>query len=464
MATRATRLDLKPLQRQSGVVLVFSILVLLVLTVLGVASMSSSNMQERMAGNANLEARAFEAASAGVANSVSFAADFFDDPDAAFSGTLHPQIDLDCGSETQLVDPSDPNSDRIGGWYDGDTPVATPWSNPTTINNGMAQYRQRLYCLISDDVDVPRSRLFVESRGEALAGGQVLATREIEVRVDLLPVFEAGQDMPPIYLDGATGDEECKKNQGSYCFPNSGSFVIDGNGGPAVGTGNDTLTKDIFDAAGDDKKGTFEDGIETIDAGAPWNDPELVLKFIEAVKDAANDNANGRVYDSTDNNNTIAGNESLLTENGEPQTSYFPDGATFNGSPTGEGILVVEGDLNAGGTPEWKGLILVIGGSYSVNGSGNGGMEGTLVILNPEEASDFGPLDSMSFAGGGNATYKASCEELKKASALDSKINDLWNPDCNDRPDTIEQAGIDLLRIVSWRENIGWREASDFGL
>ena len=71
MDIHAPRLELHFPQRQAGAVLVFSILVLLILTVLGVASMSSSNMQERMAGNARLEAEAFEAASAGVSDPVS---------------------------------------------------------------------------------------------------------------------------------------------------------------------------------------------------------------------------------------------------------------------------------------------------------------------------------------------------------------------------------------------------------
>lgn len=49
-------------RKQSGAVLVVSLIVLLVLTLLGVAGMNSSMMQERMAANAQNSNRAFQAA------------------------------------------------------------------------------------------------------------------------------------------------------------------------------------------------------------------------------------------------------------------------------------------------------------------------------------------------------------------------------------------------------------------
>jgi len=53
-----------------GVALIFALLLLLVLTVIGVATMSGVAMQERMASNANLQALAFKAASAGITESL----------------------------------------------------------------------------------------------------------------------------------------------------------------------------------------------------------------------------------------------------------------------------------------------------------------------------------------------------------------------------------------------------------
>lgn len=53
-------------KRQEGAVLVISLVLLLVLTLIGVAGMSSSTMQERMAANAQNSNRAFQGAESSV--------------------------------------------------------------------------------------------------------------------------------------------------------------------------------------------------------------------------------------------------------------------------------------------------------------------------------------------------------------------------------------------------------------
>lgn len=52
--------NLKVTNRQAGAVLVISLVLLLVLTLIGVAGMNSSTMQERMAANAQNSNRAFQ--------------------------------------------------------------------------------------------------------------------------------------------------------------------------------------------------------------------------------------------------------------------------------------------------------------------------------------------------------------------------------------------------------------------
>ena len=52
--------------RQSGAVLVISLVILLVITLIGVAGMNTSVMQERMAANAQNANRAFQAAESSV--------------------------------------------------------------------------------------------------------------------------------------------------------------------------------------------------------------------------------------------------------------------------------------------------------------------------------------------------------------------------------------------------------------
>ena len=62
MTSRAT----STLPRQQGVVLVVSLLILLVMTVLGVAAIQSTTLQERMAGNLHDRDLAFQAAEAAL--------------------------------------------------------------------------------------------------------------------------------------------------------------------------------------------------------------------------------------------------------------------------------------------------------------------------------------------------------------------------------------------------------------
>ena len=61
-----------PARRQQGAVLIISMIILLLLTILGVTSMQSTNLEERMAGNMRDRHVAFEAAEAAIADAESF--------------------------------------------------------------------------------------------------------------------------------------------------------------------------------------------------------------------------------------------------------------------------------------------------------------------------------------------------------------------------------------------------------
>jgi type IV pilus assembly protein PilX len=65
MLRTSVSLDLHP-QRQSGFVLVVALILLLVLTLLGLAAAQSTSLEERMAGNARNHDMAFQAAEAGL--------------------------------------------------------------------------------------------------------------------------------------------------------------------------------------------------------------------------------------------------------------------------------------------------------------------------------------------------------------------------------------------------------------
>ncbi len=58
--------------RQQGSILIISLIILLVLTMLGVSSMSTSTMEERMSGNSRDQSRAFQAAEVGLRRAEAF--------------------------------------------------------------------------------------------------------------------------------------------------------------------------------------------------------------------------------------------------------------------------------------------------------------------------------------------------------------------------------------------------------
>jgi len=54
------------MSRERGMVLVMALVILLILTILGVTAMSTSGLQEKMAGNAQEQTQAFQAAESGL--------------------------------------------------------------------------------------------------------------------------------------------------------------------------------------------------------------------------------------------------------------------------------------------------------------------------------------------------------------------------------------------------------------
>lgn len=106
--------------RQQGVVLVVSLIVLLLLTITGLASMQNSSLQEKMAGNNHDHEQAFFAAEAALRAGETYLADNMSSIDFSEEGT--------------------------GGFYDRTADAATAvawqtatnWRNITSINDAVA--------------------------------------------------------------------------------------------------------------------------------------------------------------------------------------------------------------------------------------------------------------------------------------------------------------------------------------
>ena len=421
--------------RQSGVAVLLSLIILLVLTILGISAFQNSHIQERSAGNMRLQSVAFEAAAAGAANSINF-----------FDANREAGDDQQCG--------------ELGhdGWDD-----ATAWVEMGTV--GQATLKQRLYCLADQYPDEEggrpaRSQLFVLSRGEVISGtgdsAVVVAQRDIEVRLD-------------VGGGGTTNGDGCGAicfpscNPGDFDFPNSNVFQVDGNGGPAVTGGCQAMTDEILDGIKNSRIGNYIGGIETTGVGAPWDSPETTELFRENIEQTAI-NAQGAggcmTYCYRAGSAYEFGNSQFGTS-ANPQITYIGGNAYMGGNITGAGIMFVNGNLAWNGTPQFEGLIVTLGGTFTIDGGGHGGDHaGSVVILN-QPGNGVGNFGQSNFdnTGGGNALYKFDCDALWAAwDELDATGQALWSPQCAAAAGSPFGAGPGELVIASWRENIGWRE------
>ncbi len=430
-----------PSRKQQGVALILSLLLLFVLVLIGVAGFNNTHVQERSAGNARLQAVAFEAAAAGANNAINF----FD----AHHGLGPDQL---CG-----------------------TPDHEGWEGPTAWVNmgavGGATLRQRLYsladeypCSAEEQAALfctpgdrpPSSQLFVLSRGEVTVDGKIVAQRDVEVRLELGSTGGAGDGCGAICIPGCS--------TGTMTFPNSNKFFVRGGGGPAITAGCQAAANQIMAATelSNTPQANYVGGIAATTPGSPWDSPanvELFRQNLKASAQAAQAAGTCQANCYSDVSVNKSGNDRYGTSV-DPQITYIEGDASFGGNISGAGILVVNGNLTWSGTPKFDGLIIVLGSTFSATGGGNGGNGGSLVVLNAKGATgdNFGPASLNFNPGGGNAEYKFNCTTLWDAhDMLDDAGKGMWSPECDVAPSNPYMAGPAELVIASWRENIGWR-------
>ncbi|MFO7908306.1 MAG: PilX N-terminal domain-containing pilus assembly protein [Pirellulaceae bacterium] len=494
------------LQGQTGTALVFSLMLLLIMTILGISSMNNTLVQERMAANARNQTAIFEAASAGVSKAVeyTFAADNWPDCNGDASCESKDgenkkicgqsgQSLVNDGNELTVPDPTDPDTTKqIPGW-------STDWGTFETVAGNFG-YQQRIYCLgagdatnVDDAALENPSQLFVLTRGSIQNNQGLEASREIEVRVG---VRQPG-DFPPPPISALDPISV-------VAAASSNALSVVGECGPAVLTSDDDSQASFIEAVGDDRIGNYTGAIPPIQSagdsgfGEPWDSPATIKAFVDAILttplgtpeaplnggvaylDSANA-ANGGPsvdflrkdgsYDFTGGGKTAFGDrpdkdkKTGELSGGDPQITYFDGDVSMGGNVSGAGIMIVRGDLTWTGTPAFDGLIVVLGGSADFTGGGKGGANGSLILTDLDGGDDpevdliWGQEDKGT--GGGNQSWAANCTYLQEVSGLlaDDTIRDMWEINCNCSEISF---GDSELMITSWRENIGWRDDAFF--
>lgn len=393
---------------QSGVALVLSLLLLLVLTIVGVAAMNSTIMQERMAGNQRMQTQVFEVASEGVSRALEY---YYDNAEELDKMVGHSD-GLLCGFVHSGNESTEEIDDQLAWRYpeDGGFDVIQ-----TGEETGL-RLEQQMYCCRSwaelpdgeggtFDIENP-SKLFVLNRGTFLTGDdndQSLAEREVEVRLD-----EADPGEPTCALCIPGGVDE-------FTAGTSNSFTMHGACGPAITAETAKDAGDIISGIDDKRIGNYDGGVTHGDMGPPWNNPNDLAEFIWWIKLGLGlaDPDNGEYYgywdhtvpehaDFLDNSNAFTGetvydlgNREFGTQqgddpdvyDGDPRITYFDHGVDMGGNATGHGIMIVNGTVEWGGTPDYDGLLVSVGGGFDVAGSGRGGSVGSMVFTKLEIAN-----------------------------------------------------------------------------
>lgn len=374
--------------KQQGVALILSLLILLVLTVLGVAAMNSTLMQERMAGNARTQAEVFETSSEGVTRALEF---FYENGgDLGVLDDAENSYDLACGQLFGNYDSFDPDSAEAWAF-----PADGSWQLSSEAGDNPS-LEQRMYCCETwtqstdadgDPICVEKpSKLFALNRATFMGGtdnSESLALREIEVQL-----AESEPDDPTCAV--------CVPGEiGSVSGPNSDALSLDGACGAAVVTepGQEgTFKSGIRDRV----LGNFDGGVVGDQMGSPWNDPIALAEFVFWVKlglPTGSSAADAGVGDSSvrglyiDEDDFNGGNDAFGTE-ANPQITYIDGNASFGGNASGAGIMIVRGTLEWNGTPKFDGLLISLGGGFDVGGGGRGGnAAGSMVITSLESTN-----------------------------------------------------------------------------
>ena len=455
-----SRFEMKgPYSRSRGVALIFGLLLLLVLTVIAVGTLSSVSMQERMAANANLQALAFEAASAGVTETLE---QWLDEDNWPAGKTCERGIDENWSTN-----------------WTAPVPLVVPG-----IPAGFAvQYETRLGCFEAENWEVltgspepapqqllalSRGRVFRANLGVPIDIDNPVAEREVEVRLE-----RRGGGLPDCLM------QFCPLDLDNLRMGTSQAFSIDaGEGGCPMSAASAEDAAAMRDQLRSRQVGQYrptEPGITSNKQRGAWGDPVQLARAVNGLKIGLRAH---QEWESRETDRFFGGASGMYNDLDNPAGNQSIDAADFLGygagtnpfqacsgtlvpgdsgtCPSGgityvagdlavagncvmQGMVIVEGSLQSNGTPAYEGHLLLLGGLIDVFGWGQAPNSGLLIaqhldsvrdpysnmsgvaydpVLNKDEASGPEPkqgLCTYDVRGGGVATIRPlECPDLQK--------------------------------------------------
>ena len=338
---------------QRGAALVVGIVLLVVATLLALVAANNTLFQERMASNQNNKTISFMAAEFG-------ASEFIKEINAKGY---------------------DPKSD------------ASQWSGVGTSNAPQAAGSKGGYfwANIIDHLDEANAvPLRVAIHGVSRTGptGADLARTELHLTVDITQIPPDG---------GATSDAALNLigPLGEFSAPNSNDFKVHGakeDGqptGPAIGVSSEEIATTLETALGPDgvdRLHNYDGGIEDMNYGDFWTNPETMRQFVNLVCSDPGNSLTAtvpvRCGNTVPEDTTGRGNKKAAAMVPKITVVRGDAAVDFGGGSAGAGLLIVEGNLYMNGNPSWDGLIISLGGTISQSGGGNGQFNGSIYSLN----------------------------------------------------------------------------------
>ncbi|HAO02867.1 MAG TPA: hypothetical protein DCQ42_14370 [Halomonas sp.] len=206
---------------------------------------------------------------------------------------------------------------------------------------------------------------------------------------------------------------------GNLSLPNSQAEFNGKNSVPDVTVTQGDLEKfSGANAANDNIRGGIPDGL--------FNHGESAEKFHAFIEMLRTRSDTVQVQGGSVENNTAFGSK------GNEQIT-FVNGAIDANNISGAGVLVVKGNYDAGGNPEFDGLIIVLG-NYSQKGGGGRDLNGALLVA-PYNVNDRKFTEAnIEFSGGGSNDFNYDEAALRTAfNLLNDKEQASWGS-CNAPP------------------------------
>ncbi|GHG74010.1 hypothetical protein GCM10010919_27340 [Alishewanella longhuensis] len=393
---------------QSGSVLVVSLLLLLIITIVGVSGVSNSLLGERLAANQKQISEAMMKAESGLVSSHNF-----------------------------FMIPT-----NIAKWPTTDT----SWSADKVKLEGLKDNVVTGLHWYIDSISFVSNRALVVSCGIHNGSG---------VKRCIQSIMQRGSGEGNLAAMNIIGTIKNMTAASSSQFKIVGEMISGSVVAPAIATNTEGNVQKILDSTKDSREANYVGGVKQVEFTGPFGDANEMRLFIDTVK------AECAITNNCLNETNI-NNKSFPTAASKIYILKCPASCELAGNTTGKGILIVEGNVVFSGQATFDGLVIVTGSQVRLNGLGNNGLRGTLVVAHMVEnkvaggPSDwtFGSAEAtidLDLKGGGNAKIEFNRQLVAEArELLGAGAKDLWQ--FTDTNNGSVGSGSTSIRVTSWSE------------